>query len=213
MIVIGITGSIGMGKSTIALMLKYFKIPIHDSDETVKLLLDKNILIIDKIAKKWPSCITNSESKKYINKNILGKIVFNDSKEKKKLEKLIHPYVTKSRNIFLENNNKRKKTIVGIDVPLMYETNTDKICDYIFLASASKKNQQNRVLKRPGMSLDKFNKIKKNQLSNFEKKKKKPIIISTDYGKFVTFTLLILNLLLIIVKKESKKNERSSIRH
>ena len=202
MIIIGITGSIGMGKSTIALMLKSFGIPVHDSDRTVKTLLEEDF-IIKLIKKKWPSCIIYNEKKIKINKEELSKIIFDNSKERKNLENLIHPYVIKNRNNFIRKN--KNKRIIGIDVPLLYETNTNKICNYIFLASASKEIQKKRVLKRANMNIEKFNKINNNQLSNFEKKKKHPIIIPTGYGKTVTFSAVILNLLWIIIKTKSIK--------
>ena len=201
MIIIGITGSIGMGKSTIALMLKFFGIPVHDSDRTVKTLLEEDF-IIELIKKKWPSCIIYKEKEK-INKEELSKIIFDNNKERKKLENLIHPYVTKNRNNFIKNN--KNKRIIGIDVPLLYETRTDKICNYIFLASASEKTQKKRVLRRANMNIEKFNKINNNQLSSLEKKKKYPIIIQTGYGKIITFIAVTLNLLWIIIKTKSVK--------
>ena len=202
MIIIGITGSIGMGKSTIALMLKYFGIPVHDSDKVVKALLDEDF-IIEIVKKKWPICIIYNKKKVKINKRELSKIIFNDSRDRKNLENLIHPYVIEDRNTFIRKN--KNKRIIGIDVPLLYETSTDRICNYIFLATASEKIQKKRVLKRTNMNLEKFNKIKNNQLSNFEKKNKYPIIIPTGYGKIITFIVVILNLSWIIIKIRSVK--------
>ena len=109
----------------------------------------------------------------------------------------------KNRDNFIRINKNRK--IIGVDVPLLYETKTDKICNYIFLASASEEIQKKRVLGRTNMNIEKFNKINNNQLSNFEKKKKKPIIIPTGYGKIITFISVILNLLRIIIKTKSVK--------
>ena len=202
MIIIGITGSIGMGKSTIALMLKSFGIPIHDADRAVKTILEEQI-IIDIIKKKWPTCIINNKKKVKINKEELRKIIFNNSNERKKIENLIHPYVIKKRNNFIRKN--KNKRIIGLDVPLLYETKTDKICNYIFLASASYTIQKKRVLKRANMNIEIFNKINNNQLSNFEKKKNDPIIIHTGYGKIITFITVILNLFWIIMKTKSLK--------
>ena len=202
MIIIGITGSIGMGKTTIALMLKSFGIPIHDSDIVVKKLLNDDF-IINEIKKKWPTCVINNKKKLKINKEKLSKIIFDNNKEKQKLENLIHPYVIKNRDNFIRINKNRK--IIGVDVPLLYETKTDKICNYIFLASASEEIQKKRVLGRTNMNIEKFNKINNNQLSNFEKKKKYPIIIPTGYGKIITFIAVTLNLLRIIIKIKSVK--------
>lgn len=205
MIIIGITGSIGMGKSTISKMLKFVNIPIHDSDKIVNLLLENNPLIVEKIKKIWPACITKIENKEKINRTKLAEVIFSNIKEKQKLESFIHPFVNENRNKFFIENIKNKSRLVGIDVPLLYETETDKICDYIFLACASKKNQKKRVLKRSNMNLEKFNKINDSQFSIDEKKRRKPIIISTDYSKIITFALLILNLLLILIKSRRLK--------
>ena len=202
MIIIGITGSIGMGKSNIALILKFFGIPIYDSDKSVKKLL-KEDFIISVIKKKWPNCIIHNKKKESINKKELSKIIFDNSNERKKLEYLLHPYVVKKRNNFISKN--RNKNLIGIDVPLLYETKTDKICNYIFLASTTKEIQQKRVLKRSNMNIEKFNKINNNQLSNFQKKEKKPIIIPTGYGKIITFIIVMLNLLWISIKTKSIK--------
>ena len=203
MIIIGITGSIGMGKSTIASMLKRLGIPIHDSDSVVKLLIEENILIKTIIRKKWPSCVIYNNKKETVDKQELSKIIFNNVSEKKELENLIHPYVVENRNSFIMKHKNKK--IIGLDVPLLYETKSDNICNYIFLASTSKKNQRKRVLKRTNMNIEKFNKINNNQLSSIEKKKKNPIIIPTGYGKIITFIVVILNLMWIIIKTKSMK--------
>jgi len=202
MIIIGITGSIGMGKSNITLILKFFGILTYDSDKSVKELL-KEDFIIRVIKKKWPNCIIHDKKKEKIDKKKLSKIIFDNSNERKKLENLLHPYVMKKRNNFIRKN--KNKNILGIDVPLLYETKTDKICDYIFLATATKEIQQKRVLKRNNMNMEKFNKINNSQLSDFEKKKKNPTIIPTGYGKIITFIIVLLNLLWINIKTKSIK--------
>ena len=80
MIIIGITGSIGMGKSTIASMLKFFGIPIHDSDLVVRGLIETNTLVLKKIKKNWPEVIDIIDSKEVINKGNLSEIIFNNTK-------------------------------------------------------------------------------------------------------------------------------------
>ena len=200
MVIIGITGSIGMGKITIAKILNFCKIPIFDADEEVKKILDNNVSIINKIKSKWPECIYLQNNKEIIDKKKLGKIIFNNTKEKEKIEKIIHPIINKKRNIFLQEKKKDKFRLVGLDIPLLYETKTNKICNYILLASASESTQKDRVLKRDGMTIDKFNKINKNQLSDCFKRKQKPIIITTEFGKIITFISVIYYLILINFK-------------
>ena len=203
MIIIGITGSIGMGKSTIASMLKFFGIPIHDSDLVVKELIETNPLVLKKIKKNWPEVIDIIDSKEIINKEKLSKLIFNDIKCKENLEKIIHPLVNKKRKMFFKKYE--SKNIVGMDVPLLYETGLNKICNYIFLALTSEANQAKRVLKRKNMTKEKFILIKKNQWSDEMKKEQKPYIINTTYGKILVFILLTFLLSTIFFKEKVLK--------
>ena len=204
MIIIGITGSIGMGKSTIASMLKFFGIPIHDSDLVVKGLIETNALVLKKIKKNWPEVIDIIDSKEVINKGKLSEIIFNNIKCKENLEKIIHPLVNKKRKVFLKKYE-FKKNIVGMDVPLLYETGLNKICNYIFLALTSEENQAKRVLKRKKMTKEKFISIKENQWSDEMKKEQKPYIINTTYGKISVFILLTFLLSTILFKEKVLK--------
>ena len=203
MLIIGITGSIGMGKSTIASMFKFFDIPIHDSDLVVKLLIETNSLVLKKIKKNWPEVIDIIDSKDVINKGKLSEIIFNNTKCKQKLEKIIHPLVNKKRKMFLKKYE--SKNIVGMDVPLLYETGLNKICNYIFLALTSEANQAKRVLKRKNMTMEKFISIKENQWSDEMKKEQKPYIINTSYGKILVFILLTFLLSIIFFKEKVLK--------
>ena len=203
MIIIGITGSIGMGKSTIASMLNFFGIPIHDSDLVVKGLIETNSLVLKKIKKNWPEVIDIIDSKEIINKEKLSKLIFNDIKCKENLEKIIHPLVNKKRKMFLKKYE--SKNIVGMDVPLLYETGLNKICNYIFLALTSEANQAKRVLKRKNMTKEKFISIKENQWSDEMKKEQKPYIINTTYGKILVFILLTFLLSTIFFKEKVLK--------
>ena len=136
MIIIGITGSIGMGKTTISNMLRILKIPVFDSDKKVKEILEKNLDIIEEISKIWPETVSINQKQKKINKKILSNIIFESNKQRKKLERIIHPLVKKERKSFLKKYE--KYFIVGLDIPLLYETGMDKGCNYIFLAHTKK---------------------------------------------------------------------------
>ena len=195
MIIIGITGSIGTGKTTVSKMFKMLKIPIFDSDETVKEILDRNDFVKEKISKIWPASISFSQTQREIDKVFLSNKIFENKKERKKLENIIHPLVEKERNIFLQNYANSR--IVGLDIPLLYETGTDKKCDYIFLMHTSKKIQKKRVLMRPNMTEKKFELINNAQWSFERKIKEKPYIINTSFGKTITFVLVLFYLLKI----------------
>ena len=205
MIVIGITGSIGMGKTTIASMFTKLNIPIHDSDAIVGSLLDNDDNVISQIKKKWPSCIISLKNKSLINKVKLSEIIFKKKSQKKILEGIIHPHVIYSRDLFLKENFTTKNKFVGLDVPLLFETKADKICNYVFLAYASQKIQKKRVLKRKNMTFKKFENITNNQMPELQKKMKNPIVIRTDFGKTVTFFLVAINLVKIFIIEKTKK--------
>ena len=117
MIIIGITGSIGMGKTTVSKMFRILQIPVFDSDKKVKEILEKNHNVIEKILTTWPDAVSSFQIQKSINKEVLGDKIFKNKNERKKLEKIIHPIVKKERNIFLKNNE--NSAMVGLDVPLL----------------------------------------------------------------------------------------------
>jgi len=203
--IIGITGSIGMGKSTIASMLSQIRIPVFDSDKEVAKILKDNSKIINDIGLKWPDAVIKENDVITINKKILGDIVFRNIKDKVFLEKLIHPIVQKQRELFIKNHT--NSHFIALDVPLLFETKTHKICHYIFLANANDRIQRTRVLSRPHMTNAKFELIKKNQLSNKERLglSSKIFVITTNYSKLVSFIIILSYLLIILLKKEGKQ--------
>ena len=189
--IIGITGSIGMGKSTISSMLTKLRIPVFDSDKQVSKVLENNRKIITKIGLKWPDAVIIKDREISVNKKVLGDIIFRNLSDKIFLEKLIHPIINQERDLFIQQNINH--SVIALDVPLLFETKLHNICDFIFLANAKNEIQRSRVLKRKNMTHEKFDLIKKNQLSNAERKKLSTniFIVSTDYGKMVTFILIL----------------------
>jgi len=189
--IIGITGSIGMGKSTISYMLTKLGIPVFDSDKQVSKVLENNSNIIKKIGLKWPHAVIINNRQKKVNKKVLGDIVFSNLSDKIFLENLIHPIVHQERNLFIQENN--RNSLIALDVPLLFETKLHKICDFIFLANAKNEIQMSRVLKRKNMTHEKFDLIKKNQLSNEERMKlgSNIFVVNTNYGKLVSFIIVL----------------------
>ena len=196
--IIGITGSIGMGKSTISYMLTKLGIPVFDSDKQVSKVLENNSNIIKKIGLKWPHAVIINNRQKKVNKKVLGDIVFSNLSDKIFLENLIHPIVHQDRDLFIQENN--RNSLIALDVPLLFETKLHKICDFIFLANAKSDIQMSRVLKRKNMTHEKFDLIKKNQLSNEERKKLSSniFVVSTNYGKLVSFIIVLAYLFKIL---------------
>ena len=211
MIIIGITGSIGMGKTTVSDMLRFLKIPVFDSDKEVKEILDNNSKVKEKIASIWPETIILFHREKKINKVLLSNKIFKNKSEKKLLEKIIHPIVKNKRESFIKQN--KNSYIIGLDVPLLFETGTDKECDYIFLVNTSKKKQRKRVLARQNMTEEMFSLINGNQWSFERKWKKRPLLISTSFGKVFSFIVVLLNLLKIIINSKIKNDKRIGTRY
>ena len=100
---IGITGSIGMGKTTVSNMLRSLKIPVFDSDKEVREILEKNHHVIEKISEIWPDTVSSYQMQKKIDKAVLSNKIFISENERKKLEKIIHPLFKKKRKLFLKN--------------------------------------------------------------------------------------------------------------
>ena len=163
MILIGLTGIIGSGKTLALNFFKSKKITVFSADEEVKKILEKKI-VKDRIYKKFPSVF----SKKKINKNKLALIVFSEKKKLNSLEKIIHPLVKQKKKNFL-NKNKNKKIII-MEIPIIFEKKNKKNYDSIILMNISKKVQRQRVMKRKNMTPELLKKIMSNQISNKKKK-------------------------------------------
>ena len=197
---IGITGSIGTGKTSIANIFALFNVPIFDADKEIKKILGTK-KIKEKIKGIWPTIVKNN----HIDKLKLRSIIFSHKNEKKKLEKLLYPYLNIERARF-ENKNYRKKILV-YDVPLIYETKSEKNYDLVLLANCNPDLQRKRVLIRDKISNSLFNKITRSQLSFTEKIKFKPKIINTDNLKFIIFIKVVLLLIIISIKLKIKNGK------
>ena len=200
---IGITGSIGTGKTTLARMFAKFNIPIFDADKEIKKILARNI-IQKKLKDIWPSAFKKNK----FDKLKLRSIIFSDKNEKKKLENLLHPYLRIERKKFESKSEKEK--ILVYDVPLIYETKSEKNYSLILLTNCNEKLQKKRVLARDNISDSVFKRIKQSQLSFEEKIKFKPKIINTNNLKLlilIRVLLLIFKILIMLKVKEWNKKE------
>jgi dephospho-CoA kinase len=183
MIVIGITGSIGMGKSTAAEMLREMGIPVHDADAAVHALLAPGGGGVAAVGDKFPQALkTAADGKPYIDRPTLGHIVFGNPAQKRELEKILHPLVWKESESFIADMKKKGHPLAVLDVPLLFETGEEKRVDVVLCLSASQELQQQRVLARPGMTPEKFNRIVAGQMPDAEKRKRAHYVIETDTG-------------------------------
>ena len=175
---LGLTGSIGMGKTRTTLMFKNLGIPVFDADKKVHELFDKNKKFIKLIEKNFDGVVKNN----YVNRKILGNIVFQNKKKKEILENLVHPFVRIERNKFTKSAIRNKFPIVLYDIPLLFETKSEKHYDHIIVVSASKFIQTKRVLNRAGMTNDIFKNINMSQISDYKKRSKADFIIYSGLG-------------------------------
>lgn len=176
MIVLGLTGSIGMGKSTTAAMFKEFGIPVQDADAVVHELYSGEAAPLIEIA------FPGTTKLGVVDRKILGSHVIGHPDALKKLEAIIHPLVAAQREMFLVAARSKDANLVVLDIPLLFETGSEKNCDYVAVVTASPEEQRRRVLARTDMTAEKFEKILASQISDFEKREKADFIIDTSLG-------------------------------
>jgi len=181
--IIGLTGSIATGKSFIAKELIKRGMVVFDADKVVaEFYNDKDFIIA--ISKIFPQVIKN----KLIDKDLLGKIVFNDEEKLHELEKLTHPLVQKKKEEFIRNNQNQKFVI--LDIPLLFEAGYEDDCDKIIVTYATPHIQEERALKRPGMSKEKFEAIKSRQMDCDLKILRADYVIDTGISDMETINQL-----------------------
>jgi dephospho-CoA kinase len=176
--VLGLTGSIAMGKSTAATMLRRLGLSIHDADACVHRLFAKGGRAVAPISRAFPGVVENGA----VDRNKLGARVFGNSSELKKLEAIVHPLVRDERDRFLSLNRRRRARLVVLDVPLLYETRGQGICDEVMVVSAPAFLQRRRALARPDMTAEKLASILARQMPDHQKRKRADVVIATGLG-------------------------------
>lgn len=175
---VGLTGSIGMGKSETAKMFARLGIPVYDADAAVHRLYEKGGAAVPVIAKAFPDSIKDGR----VDRAELTKRVTVDKDAFKKLEQLVHPLVANEQRSFLEEARAKGADIVVLDIPLLFEAGGHARVDAIVVVSAPAHIQRARVLARPGMTEDKLDHILSRQTSDAEKRAKAHFVVETDKG-------------------------------
>jgi len=175
---IGLTGSIGMGKTETAKMFARLGVPVYDADAAVHRLYEKGGAAVPEIAKVFPDSIVDGR----VDRAILTKHVTADKDAFKKLEQLVHPLVAREQLAFLQEAKAKGAEMVVLDIPLLFEAGGHARVDVIVVVSAPAHIQRARVLARPGMTEDKLDHILSRQMSDAEKRAKAHFVVETDKG-------------------------------
>jgi len=176
MIVLGLTGSIGMGKSTTAKMFAEAGVPVHDSDEAVHRLYSGKATPL--IEGAFPGSTHNG----VVDRNLLSQKVLGNPEALKRLEAIVHPLVRADADAFLKRQKKSGAPIAVLDIPLLFETGGRNRVDKVVVVTASPEIQRQRVLSRPGMTEEKFRSILAKQMPDAEKRNRADFIIDTGLG-------------------------------
>jgi dephospho-CoA kinase len=171
--VLGLTGSIGMGKSTAADLLRRLGVPVHDADAAVHRLQGPGGALVAAIEQRFPG--TTGEAG--VNRTALSEAVLGEGEELKALEALVHPAVAEVRRAFLSKH--ADKPVVVLDIPLLFEKGGAASVDKIVVVSAPADMQRKRVLERPGMTAAKFERILALQTPDAEKRARADFVIPT----------------------------------
>lgn len=177
MIVLGLTGSIGMGKSTTAKFFKQKGIPVYDADETVhQLYQDESV--IKRITAIFDDCLTDNQ----IDRAKISRQIVQEPAKLVSLEKIIHPLVREKENAFVATHRKNGDKLVVLDIPLLFETGGLERVNKIAVVSAPLEIQRQRVLQRDGWTEEKFQAVLARQIPDSEKRMRADFIIDTSKG-------------------------------
>ena len=178
MVIVGLTGSIGMGKSTAAKMLRQMGVPVYDADAAVHRLQAPGGLALPPIEAAFPGVVKGG----VLDRQALGARVFGNKEALRKLEAIVHPLVAQQQRQFVRRAAMRREPVVVLDIPLLFEGMGERRVDGVLVVSAPAFLQRLRVLARPGMTAEKFAGILRQQVPDSVKRRKATVVIPTGLG-------------------------------
>ena len=187
MIVLGLTGSIGMGKSTAAATLRRLGVPLFDADLAVHRLLAPSGAAVPVVSAAFPGVATEDGG---IDRALLGQRVFTDPAALKRLEAILHPMVAAEERRFLARSKARRVPLVVLDIPLLFETGAERRCDYVLVVSAPALVQWQRVMRRAGMTEIRLNSILRKQMPDHRKRRRADFVVQTGGSRGLTLRRL-----------------------
>lgn len=198
-ILVGLTGSIGMGKSTVTKQLRALGFPVFDADEAVHQLYSSGGEAVEPLRSIFPSAIVDGA----VSRKELMDVIIRDGSAIKEIEKIVHPLVVARREQFTTQSRDRGDFMVFYDIPLLFENRKQHHVDYIIVVSADAETQRQRVLQRPGMTEEKFASILAKQVPDEEKRRQADFIIETNYPGYTEGRAQLAKALGQIIEKES----------
>jgi dephospho-CoA kinase len=176
MLILGLTGSVGMGKSVTARFFAEAGVPVHDADAAVHRLYEGPA--VPAIEAAFPGTTTDGK----VDRTKLSARVLGDGAALKRLEAIVHPLVQESERQLLADAERRGEKVVVLDIPLLFETGGDRRVDAVVVVSAPLEVQRARVLARPGMTVEKFEAILAKQMPDSEKRRRADFVVDTSRG-------------------------------
>ena len=176
MIILGLTGSIGMGKSTTAKLFAEAGVPVYDADAAVHMLYDGEA--VSAIEAAFPGTTANGK----VDRNKLSARVVHDPAAMKRLEQVVHPMLGASRQKFLQHAERSGAPVAVVDVPLLFETGGEKRVDAVVVVTTTPEIQRERILARDNMTIEKLDAILSRQLPDAEKRKRADFVVDTSHG-------------------------------
>jgi dephospho-CoA kinase len=176
MIILGLTGSIGMGKSTTAKLFAEAGVPVYDADATVHLIYEGEAA--PAIEAAFPGTTVDGK----VDRTKLSPQVVHDAAAMKRLEQIVHPMLRAYHQKFLDNAERSGAPVAVVDVPLLFETGGEKRVDAVVVVTTSPESQRQRILARDNMTADKLDAILARQLPDAEKRKRADFIVDTSHG-------------------------------
>ncbi len=176
--VIGLTGGIAMGKSTAARQLRRLGLPVNDADAVVHRLYARGGPAVAAIADRFPGTVVGGA----VDRQALGRAVFGRPDELRALEAILHPRVRRETRRFLARQCRRGAPLVVLDIPLLFETGGQALCDFVVTMSAPAFLQRQRALRRPGMTAEKLAGILARQTPDAERRRRADCVVPSGLG-------------------------------
>ncbi len=176
MIILGLTGSIGMGKSTTAKLFAEAGVPVYDADAAVHMLYEGEA--VSAIEAAFPGTTANGK----VDRNKLSARVVHDPAAIKRLEQIVHPMLGASRQKFLDDAERSGAPVAVVDVPLLFETGGEKRVDAVVVVTTTPELQRQRILARDNMTSEKLDAILARQLPDAEKRRRADFVVDTSDG-------------------------------